>query len=129
MVAIFASENAFSCGGMCDDQLLSKFVRIQNLSVFHAVFDGARYRVRTCRGSAGYQALIERDAHIDAHAFGHDSELREVVSVWPALPLALKAAVLALVRAHQQASESSQELRQEHSAYGTKPTNSRKEVK
>ena len=48
-----------------------------------------------CKASAGGYTQI------DAHAFPSCPELGEILAVWPSLPPALKAAVLAVVRSHQ----------------------------
>lgn len=62
--------------------------------------DGARCRVRTCRDSLEHQGLTQDDTPIGTPGADSFAELALVVAVWPHLPEALRAAVMAIVRTH-----------------------------
>lgn len=66
----------------------------------HERKNGARYRVRTCNESSENQRLAEDDTHIGTQEAGLFADLALVVGVWPILPEALRAAVMAIVRTH-----------------------------
>jgi hypothetical protein len=61
--------------------------------------NGARCRVRTCRSATEHQGLAQDDTQIDALKIRQSGELVEIIEAWPCLSAALKAAVLAIVRA------------------------------
>ena len=63
--------------------------------------DGARCRVRTCNTSTDYQALAEVGTQKGTQTFREGFEVCEVLAIWPDLPEALKAAVLAIIRTHK----------------------------
>jgi len=59
---------------------------------------GSSGRIRTYQTASEHQALALPDTQIDAQKLRDSSELIEIIRSWAALPEALKAGVLAIVR-------------------------------
>jgi hypothetical protein len=63
--------------------------------------ENARCRVRTYKTHVANQGFASPDTQIDAQKLRERSDLIKVIASWSTLPLALRDAVLAIVRAHE----------------------------